>query len=155
MSAGAVPVSRQTLQRCVRCVQDLLTSEVRWRALTLATLLVGFLFAINGLNVVNSYVARDFMTAIAERDRHGFTRQALLYLAVFAAATVVAVLQGFAEQRLGTLWRWRLTRRLTRLYLADRNYYWLKGAGGLDNPDERIAEDVRTFTATTLSFAVI
>jgi putative ATP-binding cassette transporter len=121
----------------------------------LAALLVGFLFAITGLNVVNSYVARDFMTAIADRDMPGFTRQALLYLAVFAASTVVAVLQSFTEQRLGLLWRWRLTRRLTELYLADRNYYWLKGSGILDNPDELIAADVRTFTATTLSFALI
>src|SRR4051812_43018985 len=155
MSEGAAPVSRQTMRRCVRSVKDLLTSEVRWRALALAALLVGFLFAISGLNVINSYVARDFMTAIAGRDMPGFTRQALLYLAVFAASAAVAVLQTFAEQRLGLLWRWRLTRRLTRLYLADRNYYWLKGAGGVDNPDEGIAEDVRTFTATTLSFALI
>jgi putative ATP-binding cassette transporter len=132
-----------------------LNSEVRWRALTLAALLVGFLLAINGLNVVNSYVARDFMTAVAGRDMPGFTRQALLYLAVFAASTAVAVLQSFTEQRLGLLWRWRLTRRLTRLYLADRNYYWLKGSSGLDNPDERIADDVHTFTTTTLSFAII
>jgi putative ATP-binding cassette transporter len=155
MSEGATPVSRHTLRRCVRSVRDLLTSAARWRALTLAALLVGFLLAINGLNVVNSYVARDFMTAIAGRDMPGFTRQALLYLAVFAASTLVAVLQTFTEQRLGLLWRRRMTRRLTRLYLADRNYYWLKAPGALDNPDERIAEDVGTFTATTLSFAVI
>jgi putative ATP-binding cassette transporter len=155
MSEGAAPSGRQTLRRCIRSVKDLLNSEVRWRAITLAALLVGFLLAINGLNVVNSYVARDFMTAIAARDMPGFTRQVLLYLAVFAAATAVAVLQSFTERRLGTLWRWRLTRRLTRLYLADRNYYWLKGSGGLDNADERIADDVHTFTATTLSFAII
>src|SRR6516164_8896194 len=117
MSEGAVRARRQTLRRCILSVQDLLTSEVRWRALTLAALLVGFLLAITGLNVVNSYVARDFMTAIAGR-----------YLAVFAASTAVAVLQSFTEQRLDVLWRWRVTRRLTRLYLADRNYYWLKGS---------------------------
>src|SRR5262245_6588083 len=155
MSEGAVPVSRQTLRRCIRSAKVLLTSEARWQAVTLATLLVGLLVAITVFNVVNSYVARNFMTAIADRDRPVFTRQALLYLAVFAASTVVAVLQSFTENRLGLLWRWRLTRRLTRLYLADRNYFWLKGSGGLDNPDERIAEDVRTFTATTLSFALI
>jgi putative ATP-binding cassette transporter len=155
MSAGATPVSRHTLRRCIRSVKDLLNSEARWRAIALAALLVGFLLAINGLNVVNSYVARDFMTAIAGRDMPGFTRQALLYLAVFAASTVVAVLQSFTEQRLDLLWRWRLTRRLTGLYLADRTYYWLKWSGGLDNPDERIADDVRTYTATTVSFALI
>src|SRR5262245_10479601 len=124
MSGGAVPAGRQTLRRCIRSVKDLLTSEARRRALTLAALLVGFMFAINGLNVVNSYVARDFMTAVAGRDMPGFTRQALLYLAVFAASTLVAVLQTFTEQRLGLLWRRRLTRRLTQMYLADRNYYW-------------------------------
>src|SRR5262245_48813504 len=155
MSEVAAPSGRRTLRRCIRSVKDLLNSEVRWRAITLAALLVGFLFAINGLNVVNSYVARDFMTAIAGRDMPGFTRQALLYLAVFGASTAVAVLQSFTEQRLGLLWRWRLTHRLTRLYLADENYYWLKWSGSLDNPDERIADDVRTFTATTVSFALI
>src|SRR5438874_13788207 len=118
MSAGAVSVGRRTAVRCARSAKEFLTSEVRWRALALAALLVGFLFAISGLNVVNSYVARDFMTAIAGRDMPGFTRQALLYLAVFAASTAVVVLQGFTEQRLGLLWRWWMTRRLTRLYLA-------------------------------------
>src|SRR6516225_2545587 len=123
MSEEAAACNRQTLRRCIRSVKDLLTSEVRWRAITLAALLVGFLLAVNGLNVVNSYVARDFMTAVVGRDMPGFTRQALLYLAVFAASTAVAVSQSFTEQRLGLLWRWRLTRRLTGLYLADRTYY--------------------------------
>src|SRR3954452_6682196 len=98
MSAGATRPSRQTLRRCIRSVKDLLNCAVRWRAITLAALLVGFLFAINGLNVVNSYVARDFMTAIAGRDMPGFTRQALLYLAVFGASTAVVVVQSFTEQ---------------------------------------------------------
>jgi putative ATP-binding cassette transporter len=74
---------------------------------------------------------------------------------VFAASTAVAVLQIFTEQRLGLLWRRRVSRRLTGLFLADQNYYWLKGSGGLDNPDECVADEVRTFTATTLSFALI
>jgi putative ATP-binding cassette transporter len=155
MKEGSNPGSQQTLRRCIRSVKDLLTSEVRWRALTLAIFLVVFLFAITGLNVVNSYVGRNLFTAIAGHDMRGFVHEALLYLAVFAASTVVAVLQSFTEQRLGILWRGRMTRRLTDLYLADRNFYWLKGPGLLDNPDERIADDVRTFTASTLSFAII
>jgi hypothetical protein len=53
MSEGAVPVSRQTLRRCIRSAKDLLTSEVRWRAITLAALLVGFLLA-SGVDAVHS-----------------------------------------------------------------------------------------------------
>src|SRR5262249_38694375 len=56
---------------------------------------------------------------------------------------------------LGLLWRAWLTGRLISRYLAGRTYYWLKEAGAVDNPDQRIAEDVKAFTATTLSFTLI
>ncbi len=105
MSEQAVPINRQTGERFVRVVKSFLSSEVGWRALGLFAALIGLLFAISGLNVVNSYVGRDFMTAISGRDRAGFVRMAILYLGVFAASTVVAVFQSFAEQRLGLLWR--------------------------------------------------
>jgi len=89
MSEQAVPINRQTGERFVRVVKSFLNSEVRWRALGLFAVLIGLLFAISGLNVVNSYVGRDFMTAISGRDRAGFVRQAALYLCVFAASTGV------------------------------------------------------------------
>jgi vitamin B12/bleomycin/antimicrobial peptide transport system ATP-binding/permease protein len=155
MSEQAVPINRKTGERFVRVVKSFLSSEVRWRALGLFAVLIGFLFAISGLNVVNSYVGRDFMTAISDRDRAGFVRMATLYIGVFAASTVVAVFQRFAEERLGLLWRAWLTGRLITFYLAGRTYYWLKETGSVDNPDQRIAEDVKAFTATTLSFTLI
>ena len=95
------------------------------------------------------------MTAISGRDRAGFVRMAIVYLGVFAASTVVAVFQSFAEQRLGLLWRAWLTGRLITFYLDGRTYYWIKETGAVDNPDQRIAEDVKAFTATTLSFILI
>ena len=42
------------------------------RANVLFAALLGLLLAINGLNVVNSYVGRDFMTAIEQRSMSGF-----------------------------------------------------------------------------------
>ena len=155
MSERAVPISRHTAWRFVSVVNSFLTSDVRWRALALFSSLIGLLLVMSGLNVVNSYVGRDFMTAISARDRAGFVRQAVLYLGVFAASTGVAVFQSFAEQRLGLLWRAWATGRLITRYLAGRTYYWLKEAGAVDNPDQRIAEDVKAFTATTLSFTLI
>ena len=95
------------------------------------------------------------MTAIAGRDRAGFVGMAILYLGVFAASTGVAVFQSFAEQRLGLLWRAWLTGRLITFYLDGRTYYWVNETGAVNNPDQRIAEDVKSFTATTLSFILI
>jgi vitamin B12/bleomycin/antimicrobial peptide transport system ATP-binding/permease protein len=116
---------------------------------------VALLCGANGLNVVNSYVGRNFMTAIADRDKADFIRQALFYIGVFAGSTVVAVIARFTEERLGLLWREFLTRRAVRLYLADGTYYRLNVSGELAHPDQRIAEDVRAFTVTTLSFVLM
>jgi putative ATP-binding cassette transporter len=41
------------------------------------------LLAINGLNVMSSYVGRDFMTAIESRSSPAFTRYAFAYIGVF------------------------------------------------------------------------
>jgi len=133
-------------------VKNFTTSEVGHRALVLFWLLIVFLLGINGLNVVNSYVGRDFMTAIENRDMQGFWYWAGVYLAVFAGSTLVAVLYRFVEERLGLLWREWLTRDLVTTYIGDRTFFRLREHGGIDNPDQRIAEDVRTFTVTTLSF---
>src|SRR6266403_999933 len=109
MSNEPGAIDRKTVRRFVRAIRSFLTSEVRGRAFAFIGLLIGFALAINGLNVVNSYVGRDFMTAIANRDQSGFVRQAVLYVGVFAASTAVAVLYRFTEERFGIFWRVWLT----------------------------------------------
>jgi vitamin B12/bleomycin/antimicrobial peptide transport system ATP-binding/permease protein len=41
------------------------------------------------------------------------------------------------------------------MYLADRIYYRMGASRELANPDQRIAEDIRAFTVTTLSFVLM
>ena len=155
MSEQPVAFDLVTVRRFARAVRDFMTSEVRWRACGLFALLIAFAFTLNGLNVVNSYVGRDFITAISHRDRTGFIRQAVRYVGVFAGSTAVAVLYRFTEERLGLFWRVWLTRRMVRRYLADRTYLHLKESATIENPDQRIADDVRAFTSTTLSFTLM
>ncbi|MFZ0726658.1 MAG: hypothetical protein WAM61_12795 [Desulfobacterales bacterium] len=103
-----------SIARFVREIRLFATSSVGSRARWMLAALVIFLFIINGLNVVNSYVNRHFMTAIADRDYAEFARQALFYIGVFAASTLVSVLSSFTEQRLDLLWREFITRDLGR-----------------------------------------
>jgi vitamin B12/bleomycin/antimicrobial peptide transport system ATP-binding/permease protein len=91
----------------------------------------------------------------ADRNKAEFIRQALFYIGVFGASTVVAAIVRFAEERLGLLWREFLTRRCVRFYLANATYYRLDASTELAHPDQRIAEDVRAFTVTTLSFVLM
>ncbi|MGC1298233.1 MAG: hypothetical protein WA869_24670, partial [Alloacidobacterium sp.] len=141
--------------RFFRTVRYFFTSEVRWRARGLFALLIVFALSVNGLNVVNSYVGRDFMTAISNRDQTGFIREAILFVALLVGSTVIAVFYRFTEDRLGLFWREWLTRRVIRLYLADRTYLNLQESATIENPDQRIADDIRVFTATSLSFTLM
>jgi putative ATP-binding cassette transporter len=117
--------------------------------------ILALLLAANGLNVANSFVNRNLMSAIAARHVAEFVRQAQFTLTVFAGSTIVAVLARFAEERLGLLWREFVTERCVAAYMVNGTYNRLAMSGELANPDQRIAEDTRTFTATTLSFALM
>src|SRR4029453_16578884 len=68
---------------------------------------------------------------------------------------VRAVVCRVAEERRALLWRDWLTRRAVELYLQRGTYYWLREHGTIENPDQRIADDVRTFSATTISLALV
>lgn len=154
---SAEPVSKHglILKRILGSVRDFAGSEVGWKAKVLFASLLLLMLAINGLNVLNSYVGRDFMTAIENRYMGEFIWYAVLYLGVFAATTVTAVIYRFCEERLGLLWREWLTRRLVNAYLDERIYYRLDESQEVANPDQRIAEDVKAFTVTTLSFTLM
>ena len=151
-----VLVNRETWDHFTHWVKIFLTAEqVGGKAKWLIALLIAFLLGINALNVLNSYVGRDFMTAIEDRNRAGFILMALVYIGVFAASTLVAGIYRYTEERLGLLWREWATRRTILVYANNRVYYRLKMAGEIENPDQRIAEDIRAFTSTTISFVLM
>lgn len=155
LNALRVPITPAIWNRFIQMMKELGRSEVGPRARYLFVVLILFLFTINGLNVINSYVNRDFMTAIENQNMGGFVRYALIYLGVFALSTAVAVLYRYAEEKLGLLWRKWLTAQAVDRYLSERTYYRLHVSGELQNPDQRISEDIRALTATTLSFTLM
>ena len=64
----------------------------------------------------------------------------------------MAAFYRFSEERLRLLWRAWLTRLLIDLYMSRDRFYRLKARDEVNNPDERITEDVKSYTQTTLSF---
>ena len=154
MDQQQIPL-KETARRFVRSVRIFAGSEVGHRGKFLFGALFALLCSMSGLNVVNNYVGRNFMTAIAERQSAEFVRQAIFYIGVFVALTVVGVVARFTEERLALLWREFLTRRAVDLYLDDGTYHRLNMSGQLTHPDQRIADDIRQFTVTTLSFVIM
>src|SRR5689334_8305808 len=136
--ASMIQNQHRAWDRSVKTIRLFFSSEARWSAITWFALLLTLLLSISGLNVVNSYVGRFFMTAISEKDWSRFARFAIAYLAVFAASTIAAAFYRYSEERLRLLWREWLTRLFINLYMSHDRFYRLKTVHEVDNPDERI-----------------
>ena len=74
---------------------------------------------------------------------------------MYVLVTLVQVMAAYCEQRLDLMLREGLTRHLIGRYLANRTYYRLTSRSDIDNPDQRITEDVRNFTQMAVSFALV
>jgi putative ATP-binding cassette transporter len=148
-------INRRAWSYLLAISEPLFTSRRRRSVFGRLGFILALLLSLNGLNVANSYVGREFMSAIADRESERFYEFALFYAAVFAASTVVSVFYQFSQDRLALLWRELLTRHLTDRYLTDLAYYRLPRLIDIDNPDQRISEDVRSFTTTLLSFGLM
>lgn len=138
--------------RVLQAVSQFASSEVGRPAKRHFALLLACMLGINGLNVLNSYVGRDFISSVESRDMPRFMWVSAVYVLVFGVCTVVAVFYRFVEERLGLLWREWQTKQLLERYLENRTYLWIAANGEVENPDQRIAADVRAFATTSLSF---
>ncbi len=95
------------------------------------------------------------MTALQLKDSEEFFKRLLLYLLCFTLATPLTVFQSYTEQRFALLWRKWLSRQILQKYFSNLAYYKVRWYEGIDNPDQRIEEDIRTFTSTSLSLFII
>lgn len=115
-------------------------------------LLVVLLIGRTEFIVVFNTQSGEFTSALAARDAHRFWHS----MRVFGTALVVAVpVYGtyyYVRDRLGITWRRWLTERFLHKYLSNRAFYDLTSNHAIDNPDQRIAEDIAAFTQKSLTF---
>ena len=155
MAAPPPKFSFETIRQLRRIVLPFFRSEQRFRARGLLLVLILFSLAVAGVSVLMSYASRDVMSALAERREGDWTRALWRWLGTFALAIPLAGFYRYAEERLALLWRQWMTHHLIKRYFFRRAYYHLRGSEDVDNPDQRIAEDVRNFTAILLSLLLI
>lgn len=140
--------------RLLTIARPFFSSETRRKAIGGLIILTLLLLAVNGMNFINSYFMRDFMTALEQRQAN-FYLYGLAVAAVFGLASIGEAFQFYTEQRMGLLWRESLTPRLLKRYLAYRAQHPPTSNPRIDNPDERISDDIKTFTTSSLSFIVL
>jgi vitamin B12/bleomycin/antimicrobial peptide transport system ATP-binding/permease protein len=153
--AKAIRFDRRTWKRFLDLTKLFFFSEARLKAWALLVALALFSLTVSAINVLMSYVGRDFMTALSLKESEQFFVNLWRYIGAFALATPVIVFYRFTEERLGLLWRQWLSLHFVGLYFKNHAYYKLNLEGSVDNPDQRLEDDIRTFTTMTLSFFLI
>lgn len=130
-------------------------SDERWRARGMLALLVVLLLGQTAFNVLFNQETGEFTSALAARDSDRFWDSIWRYTAILVAAVPIYSLYYYVRDTLGLRWRRWLTDRFLARYFHDRAYYRLGSASGIDNPDQRIAEDINSFTQKSLYFSMI
>jgi len=130
----------------------------RWGQWGMLGFLLFLLFCVTGLNVLLSYVFRAIDNMLVAKDAAAYFQQLMFFGGVLVVAVPVISGYRFVRFRLGRLWREDLTKLFLDKYMARRRYYLLDSnsqsadKGGIDNPDQRISEDIDYFTRETLDF---
>jgi putative ATP-binding cassette transporter len=121
-------------------------SEDRWAGRILLAAVIAIELAIVGLNVLLNSWNNAFYNALQDKDWDAFIYQ-LGYFCVLATAFILlAVYQLYLNQWLQIRWRRWLTQTYLDRWLSGANHYRMQLLGdAADNPDQRIAEDVRQF----------
>ena len=130
-------------------------SERRRKARGFLIALLVLALSVGAVQLLMSYAGRDFMTAITNKDPAAYWKAFGWYLGTFALAIPIGVYYRWVEERLALLWREWLAQHLVKRYFNNRAYFRLRGSESVDNPDQRISEDVRNFTVSSLSFLLI
>ncbi len=141
-------------------------SEEKWFARVLLGIIIAANLLLVGINVWLNAWNQQFFNALQHKDWHAFIRLLFLYdtksgsfmpgfCELVTIYIVIAVARTYLNQWLQIRWRSWLTRKLMDEWLADRAYYRISLTGNdTDNPDQRIADDLRSFVGDTLALGI-
>jgi putative ATP-binding cassette transporter len=141
-----------TLAQVSRLSLPYFRSEDRWAGRGLLGAILAIELAQVGIAVLlNSWNAR-FYDALQHKNASAFGYELVVFCALAGSFILLAVYQLYLSQGLQIRWRQWMTNRLLGSWLRDSTPYRMQlSADCADNPDQRIAEDIKLFVSNTLS----
>ncbi len=132
------------------------TFPIKWMAMALLAIIILINLGQVWISVSLSFFNRNWFDAIQAKNAVEFWR---LLFAVWVPLVAVLIFSNFVEFLIVSAFkiRWRswLTERLIGRWLDDSAHYRLQfGDTRVDNPDQRISEDIRKYIETTYSLTI-
>jgi putative ATP-binding cassette transporter len=130
-------------------------SEDRWAGRVLLTTVIALQLFQVWLNVRFNAWYNTFYTALQDKDWNTFIWQLGVFTVLAVFFIISAVYQVYLQQWLQIRWRNWLTKRYLGRWLAQGTHYRMRLKGDqADNPDQRIADDIRDFVDSTLNIGI-
>lgn len=131
-------------------------SDEKWKARGLLLLTVLLLLAFTGLSVLLNNKRGVLISALSAKDESRFWETVLIFVGVLVVYAPLYAGYTYLRDRLGLEWRRWLTGRFLQNYFGNRSFYRIQQFNlDIDNPDQRIAEDVKSFTLESLKFLLV
>jgi putative ATP-binding cassette transporter len=127
----------------------------RHRAWFLLAVVLMLSLSVTGINVAFSYISNYFTNSLVAKNQHMAYVFVAVYFGGFLIGIPVVAFYSYVQNYMGMRWREWTTDEFLGNYFNNRSYYEVETKGQIDNPDQRIMEDIRTFTRTSLTFLLV
>lgn len=148
------PESVWVFRKFWRVTKAFWCGDQRWSALSILAAISAVVFAKVYSMVMLNEAGGQFFTAMQTRSESGFYHAMFLIGSFLLFQLVCIVMQAALTQWLEARWRRWLTSHLIDHWLSLRAFYRIRFSGGADNPDQRIAEDIRLLTSGSLNLSI-
>jgi vitamin B12/bleomycin/antimicrobial peptide transport system ATP-binding/permease protein len=129
-------------------------SGERWSAAFFSIVIVIVSLAMVGINLMQNIATGSVFTALQENNARGFYLGLGGLMAAIVSYMFAAVAQLYLRQTFQLRWRRWLTDHYLKDWLARHVFYRMRFRDGIDNPDQRISEDVRGFIEQTMTLSL-
>ncbi|MBE9060725.1 ABC transporter ATP-binding protein/permease [cf. Phormidesmis sp. LEGE 11477] len=130
--------------------------DEKWKARGLLLLIVVLLLGYTGLSVVLNNQRGELISALSAKSESRFWTTVGIFVGVLVAYAPLLAGYTYLRDRLGLEWRRWLTNSFIGRYFEARSFYQINQFNPeIDNPDQRIAEDVKSFTQESLTLALV
>lgn len=129
-------------------------SSEKWKALALLTVVIVLIVVVNKMSVTLNSVQGEFVTALTEKKIDEFHEKLISFLIILMSLLFMSLARFFIQQKLVLYWRDWLTKNFIAKYFSQQAFYKVNNHPLIDNPDQRIADDVASFTGKTIEYTL-
>jgi putative ATP-binding cassette transporter len=129
-------------------------SDEKWRARGLLAVIIVLTLSMVYMDVMFNAWNRDFYNAIENKNYPEFKAQLWRFSYLAFISISLFTYQYYLIQSLQMRWRTWMTERYLQDWLAKLSYYKIEQSRLTDNPDQRIAEDLKSLAISTIDLSI-